>query len=753
MSYNDLKDLSDEIERRIDINKVCVSYLNFRKGSGESNFYCGIPGHEDKQPSFIAKQGYQTYNCSSRCGTGNLYQLVEKVRGVTYPQAVLELANFAGIPESEIQLEDIMGKVEKSLKPLTKLHLEYLSNRGITAITAKKFNLSCYGEYIVFPQVLNRQIVSYKFMSVKDKTKKFFRGLNTTSKTYPNNDFSDVESVIFVAGEYDCMYLTQELEAYNLANKVETKFKVITGSTGEGSFPPDLVNQLIKYKDNIVNFRIFYDKDNAGKVGGYKLAESLNIIDKPIFLYYFPEDKKKGYDVSNFLEEKYSIDDLFNLNKEKYNSKMNERVTLDQFELERSVLNFLINNDEFIPDVVNTLRISDFKDYRFQTLYKNIQVIKNSYKYCDFDILKHKTEEISAKESIDEVIAARVLGSFEELKEIMEKIKLSSFITFGQRCAAALNALFTKNYTRKELQVQAAKIYESLITEAASDDKGKTMRQILMDYANSLNDKETLRYLSTPFEALNGVLQDGWRVSKLAIIGAYPSFGKTTLAIQFAEFVSMNKIPVAYYAKETDNEELAEQTLSRRTSLNNYHFRKRLFPHDFNTQEKIAQHTFETDDYFHFIKAYGMDSKEVINDIRVKVRRYGIKQAYIDLLQAFRMEKGYNSKREFIADFTADLVDLAEEENISIVLMSHLKTPESGMLVTKKPKLEDLAESSEVPRRGYTVIMIHAEDRNTSDIKLLIRKNRNGGADVEIDLKFERHLSRFVNSPELKKTV
>lgn len=749
MSYNNLTELCKEIEKRINIFDVVSDFLKFKKGKGEGSFYCGIPGHEDKHPSFIAKKGYQTYNCSSRCGTGNLYQLVEQVNGVNYTQAVLLLANFAGISEKEITLGDVMEKTQQNLRDLSKIHFEYLEKRGIKKETAEKFNLKCYGEFLSFPQFLNNKLVAYKFMSIKTKNNKFFRGINTTSKIYPNNNYSNVESIIFTAGEYDCMYLTQELEKYKNNDDDKTIYKVITSSTGEGSFPNDLIENLIKHKDTIINFRIFYDKDQAGKTGALKLAEKLNILDKPVFIYNFPDDKKNGYDVSDFFNEGYSIEDLFNLPKEKYNPVKYEKVELEQSELEKTILNFMINNNEFILDVLEIVNINDFKDYKFQTILKNIILIYNSYKYCDFEVLKHKIDEADVKESINEIVSIRALGSFEELKEYTDKLKLNSFISIAQRYTGILlKVVNQKNLLLSELQSEIAKIYENLLIESTISDKNQTMSKIIQNFSISLNNKEIALYLKTPFLALNNILQDGWRIGKLSIIAAHSSFGKTTFAIQLAEFVSQY-YPVVYYAKETDKDELAEQTLSRRTSLSNYFFRKRVFPENCNIQEIIAEKTFESDNNFYFEEAFGFSTKDVINDIKKKKRKFGIKQVYIDLLQAFRIEKGYVSRREFLADFVSDLVDLASTENLSIILISHLKTPEnSASLITKKPKLEDLAETSEIHRRAYTVCMIHSENRNTEDVKILIRKNRNGEADTEIDLKFERHLSRFVEKKE-----
>lgn len=744
--FNTIQELTEEIERRININDVVTRYLNFKKGSGDSSFFCGIPGHDEKHPSFIAKQGYQTWKCSSRCGTGNLYQLVEKVKGINYIQAVKDLAEFSGINNTEIKLGDELTKLTNDLKNLSKEHLEYLNKRGITENTAKIYNLKSSGEYIVFPQILNNNLVGYKYLSIKDKTKKFFKGVNTQAKLYPDNNFTEIEIVIFTAGEWDCLYLSQELEKLKQKGLQEKNIKVVSNSTGEGSYPANIVQIFSKYSQ-IEAFKIFYDNDSAGKTGALKLANVLNTLGKDIHIFSFQDGCKKGYDVSDFLKDGNSADDLFGLPREKYNPEMSQRSDGNQYETEREILNFLINNNEFILDSIQKLQSTDIKDYRFSMLYTNIKYLYEKYKYCDFDLLRKKTRDVSVKDSIEEVIGASALGSFEEFLDNVEVLKENTTIRNIQKFSGMLNGISNQKLNRKEMLSEVVKQYEKLIIEGTIDDKGNTMDIILSNFLSSLDNKDEIRFITTPHPSVNSILQDGLRVNKLAILGALPSIGKTSYALQLADHVSEQNVPLVYYACETEEEEASEITLSRRSGLDKYYFSKKIFQNTVNPTELITNQYKDTDKNFHYVEAFDMTLSEVINDIRIKKRKYGIKFAVIDLLQAFKTEKGYANRTEFMADKTIDLVNLPKQEGIALLCLSHLKVPEKTAK-NKKPRIEDLAQTSELGRRAYTAMFLDCEDKSKPEMKLIIRKNRNGVADVEVDLLFQRYMAKFIEAPK-----
>ena len=367
----EFKEIIEEIEKRIDILDV-VNYLSLKKGSGSldsGSFFC--PLHEDSKPSFVAKRGYHTWKCLSGCGSGNIYSLLQKTKNITFKEALREAGTIAGINIEFNKFKDKVEEVQEKLQSLNISHFNYLKekrNIDVEYIKSLKENKKIFsmGKYIVFPIVYNGSIETYKHISILDKRDKFFKGNNNSCKFFPDNKFSGIKELFITAGEWDCLTLDSKV-----INKDE--IKVTCFSAGEGSYPLDLTYQL-RNIDTLEVIRIFYDHDEAGKSGALKLADKLAVLDVPIFIYYFPKDKPKGYDVNDFFKEHQSLGDLLALEFFRYEVNTGNIANEDDLELERSVLLYiLLNNEALKESVFFNLRISDFKDWRFQKIYKKIK--------------------------------------------------------------------------------------------------------------------------------------------------------------------------------------------------------------------------------------------------------------------------------------------------------------------------------------------------------------------------------------------
>lgn len=301
----DKKEIIQELKNRLTLENL-LNYYNVKTGKTPKTYHC--PFHDDKNPSFSIKENH--WHCFSGCGEGDQINFIEKIENIPFEEAIIKASNIANV-----NYEKRKGKAV--LEDLKEEHLEYLKNRGIKKETAKLFGLKVKGDFILFPQQREDKITGYKGINYKNK-RMFFDGLDKTSKLFPNYNFEGAKFVIFCAGEYDCIYLTQKLIEGNL----NTSYKVVSSSTGEGSFPKDL-DRLKNFPD-IEKFLIFYDHDETGRAGSKKLAQELNKLNKPVEIYNFPSNKKEKYDVSDFFNEGYYLEDLLTLEKNIYEPEIKQ---------------------------------------------------------------------------------------------------------------------------------------------------------------------------------------------------------------------------------------------------------------------------------------------------------------------------------------------------------------------------------------------------------------------------------------------
>ncbi len=105
--------LLDEIRQKTDIVGIVSEDVVLRK-TGKN--YVGLcPFHAERTPSFSVSPDKQIYYCFGCGAGGNVYSFLMKQRGLTFPEAVQELAAKAGVPlpEEEQTAEEKARRQEK----------------------------------------------------------------------------------------------------------------------------------------------------------------------------------------------------------------------------------------------------------------------------------------------------------------------------------------------------------------------------------------------------------------------------------------------------------------------------------------------------------------------------------------------------------------------------------------------------------------------------------------------------------------
>jgi len=146
----------EEVRTASDIIDVISPYVKLKKKG--KNWFGLCPFHNEKSPSFSVQRERGMYYCFG-CGVGgNAITFLVEHDGMTFPQAVEELATRAGIAipvqraESEGRERD-RDLVREALEAAASFYqgllkeekgkeaVSYLKNRGITGATAKTFRL------------------------------------------------------------------------------------------------------------------------------------------------------------------------------------------------------------------------------------------------------------------------------------------------------------------------------------------------------------------------------------------------------------------------------------------------------------------------------------------------------------------------------------------------------------------------------------------------------------------------------------
>lgn len=235
-------------------------------------------------------------------------------------------------------------------------------------------------------------------------------------------------------------------------------------------------------------------------------------------------------------------------------------------------------------------------------------------------------------------------------------------------------------------------------------------------------------------------MTDGFRPGNLIVIAARPSMGKTTLAYNIAQNVSVepkDQTPTALFTLESTKEDVVIEFLSAVSGVD---------------IERVCKGNFYDSDWPKLTKAAGLlhNSKLWIDDtpsisvleLRLKALRlkkeYGIGLIIIDYLQLMRAGADLNSEQQEIPYISAALKALAKELKIPVIVFAHLDRILENHR-DQRPVVSDMGSLGAIEQDADVIVFIHRDSMycekcqinacdkdHKHDAELIIAKQRRG---------------------------
>ena len=153
-------DFAYTVKQQADIVRIVGEYMTLRK-SGAQNFQGLCPFHQEKTPSFSVHASRQFFHCFGCGASGDVFNFVQKIENITFPESVRLIAEKLKIPlpkmsysspEEERQAGMRVGLIEiherackffqEQLRRPEAAHArEYLASRGITPEIIAEFRM------------------------------------------------------------------------------------------------------------------------------------------------------------------------------------------------------------------------------------------------------------------------------------------------------------------------------------------------------------------------------------------------------------------------------------------------------------------------------------------------------------------------------------------------------------------------------------------------------------------------------------
>jgi replicative DNA helicase len=313
--------------------------------------------------------------------------------------------------------------------------------------------------------------------------------------------------------------------------------------------------------------------------------------------------------------------------------------------------------------------------------------------------------------------------------------------------------LFMKAYDDHELLPDLIETAEQAlfsIGHGTSSHGETTLRELVkerMEHLDRLHTrKATVTGIPTGFKTLDE-LTAGLQPGNLIVVGARPSMGKTSLALNMALHVAIHeKQPVQVFSLEMSKEELTDRLLTATASVDAHALKTgRVDSGDWwrlaHASAQLEQAPLFVDDSGHL----------TVSLLRSRARRRkaknGLALIVVDYLQLMALGHRVESRQQEMAEISRSLKLLAKELKVPILALSQLnRSVESRP--DKRPTMADLRESGAIEQDADLVICIYRDDVYNSDsadrglAEILIRKHRNGPIG-ERKLVFIERFARF----------
>ncbi len=223
---------------------------------------------------------------------------------------------------------------------------------------------------------------------------------------------------------------------------------------------------------------------------------------------------------------------------------------------------------------------------------------------------------------------------------------------------------------------------------------------------------------------------------RLIVVAARPRVGKSALAQQLCEAVSIDKT-VLYVSLEMSAMELIERSISRRSgvSVNRLREADNLKDADYS---RIVDALKWINGLNFLVDSRSSSSDEILNKARLIAKsvqpagRPPLGLVVVDYIQLIAGDRGRHGNREQeIAGISRGLKMLAKELNLPIVAISQLNRAVENR-PNKRPDLADLRESGAIEQDADLILFLYrdelynpaTESKGTAEI--ICRKNRHG---------------------------
>jgi len=432
------------------------------------------------------------------------------------------------------------------------------------------------------------------------------------------------------------------------------------------------------------------------------------------------------------------------------------RVMPHSLEAEQSVLGAMIIDKECIAAVTESIKSEDFYSENHREIFEAVLDLFNRNEPVDLITVSEQLkvrgtmEAVGGLEYLTELVTlvpttanVKYYTKIVEEKSILRKLIRAAVDIANQSYEAADEVSYIMDNAEKQ-------IFD--ILQKRNTQGFVPIKDVLIESFDKLEElyknKRKIVGVPTGFVDLD-MKTAGLHPSDLILIAARPAMGKTSFALNIAQYAAIHaNVPVAIFSLEMSKEQLVNRILWSEALIDS---------------QKMRTGELQDDDWPKLARVIGPLSEAPIYiddtpglsvvEMRAKCRRLKLEKnlglIVIDYLQLMQGRGKSESRQQEISEISRSLKILAKELNVPIITLSQLsRAPEQRS--DHRPILSDLRESGAIEQDADIVMFLYRDDYYNPDTdkkniaECIIAKHRNGSTGT-VELVWLGQYTKFAN--------
>jgi len=416
--------------------------------------------------------------------------------------------------------------------------------------------------------------------------------------------------------------------------------------------------------------------------------------------------------------------------------------------MEMSTLGSMILSDRAAEELVTTLEDHDFYRPAHKEIFRAIRQLVNNSRPIDFVTLK---EELIARDRLEQA------GGEEYLVQIADFVPSAANASYYAQVVldkatlrrlenAGRDIVGTVHMTDESSADDKVDRAEQLVFEVGRRRLGSQFRHVsslakefFIDVDNIIESGEPLVGITSGFSDIDRVTT-GFYGGDLVIIGARPSMGKTSLALDFALAAARErKGAVAIFSLEMSGIQLVRRMVSMVSGVSSHALKgPNISPDMYRKLADACEHLYALP--IHIDDASDVSPLEMRGKCRRLKAEAGLSLVVVDYLQLMRGSRKTENRTQEISDIARSIKAMAKELKVPIIAASQLNRGVEAR-EEKRPVLSDIRESGSIEAEADIVMLLYRDEYykakeekreidfdidKVEEAEVIIAKHRNG---------------------------